>query len=236
MPRLSSYAAQTLQRQIHEGRYQSGDPLPGQRELSVRLGISRAALREAISTLEALGLVRAQPGKGVFVTAGRGRSVEDVPPGPLAMPAQQVFEFRAIVEPAAAALAAQRADEAAVAALRETQRRLEAALYGLDLVAASEADLDFHLALADYAGNPLLTSAIRSLEEPIAYSLRLPFADPEGIWAPADEHRAVLAAIEAHDASAAHAAMAEHLVRAAARIDIHFETPRPGKLHEGVFP
>lgn len=225
MPRLSSYAAQTLQRQIHEGRYQSGDTLPGQRELSASLGISRTALREAISTLEALGMVRAQPGKGVYVTSGRGRHASDMPAGPLAVPAQQVFEFRFIVEPAAAALAARRADAAGIATLRATQKRMEAALYALDLVAASDADLEFHLALADYAANPLLTSTIRSLEEPIAYSLRLPFANPDGIWAPADEHRTVLNAIEAGDAPAAYAAMAEHLKHAAARIGIPFETP-----------
>lgn len=225
MTRLSNFAAQTLQRQIHEGRYRSGDTLPGQRELSAALGISRTALREAISTLEALGLVRSQPGKGVYVTAGKSRAANEVPTGPLAMPPQDVFQFRAIVEPAAAALAARKADDAGRIALQTIQTRMEEALHGLDLVTASEADLDFHLALADYSANPLLASVIRSLEAPIGYSLRLPFADPAGMWAPADEHREVLAAISASDAPAAHAAMSRHLARAAARIGIDFETP-----------
>lgn len=225
MPRISSIAAQTLQRQIHEGRFLSGEMLPGQRDLSVSLGISRAALREAISTLEALGLVRSQPGKGVFVTAGLRRQLAEVPAGPLALPPQDVFQFRAIVEPAAAALAARKADAAGRAALDAIQQRMEQALHALDLVTAAEADLDFHLALATYSANPMLTSVIHSLEEPIGYSLRLPFADPNGIWATADEHRELLKALHNKDAAAAHAAMTQHLLRASARVGITFVTP-----------
>lgn len=225
MTRLSSIAAQTLQRQIHLGQYPSGSTLPGQRELSASLGISRAALREAISTLEALGMVRSQPGKGVFVTAGNERSATDVPLGPMAMPPQVVFQFRVIVEPAAAALAARKADEEMLKALRNNQLRLESALQGMDLVTAADMDLEFHLALAQYSANPLLDSVIRSLKRPIGYSLRLPFADPSGVWAPANEHREVLRAIEAADPAAAHSAMTHHLKRAAERVGIEFETP-----------
>ncbi len=225
MTRLSSFAAQTLQRQIHAGHYAAGAALPGQRDLAASLGISRAALREAISTLEALGMVRSHPGKGVFVTTSADRAANEVPAGPLALLPQDVFQFRAIVEPAAAALAARKASPAQREALQATQARMEAALSALDLVGASEADLEFHLALADFSANPLLSSTIRSLEEPIAYSLRLPFADPDGVWAPADEHRAVLAAILAGQADTAHAAMTHHLMRAAARINLSFPTP-----------
>lgn len=189
------------------------------------LGISRAALREAISTLEALGMVRSQPGKGVFVTAGAERLASEVPSGPLALPPQAVFQFRAIVEPAAAALAARQTDEAARASLSAIQMKMESALHALDLVGASEADLSFHLALASYSANPLLESVIRSIEAPIAYSLRLPFADPAGLWAPADEHRAILQAIDARDPVAASVAMHQHLTGAAERVGIAFDSP-----------
>jgi GntR family transcriptional repressor for pyruvate dehydrogenase complex len=224
MTRLSSFAAQTLQRQIHEGHYLPGASLPGQRELSTALGISRTVLREAVSMLEALGIVRSQPGKGVFVTAGRAPSSE-LPMGPLDMSPQAVFQFRSIIEPAAAALMARYASDAQIAALEATQARMQTALHAMDLVTAADADLEFHLTIATASANPMLTAAITALEAPIGYSLRLPFADPAGIWAPADEHRVVLDAISARDTDAAHAAMLTHLVRAAARINIDFETP-----------
>lgn len=222
MTRLSSLAAHTLQRQIHAGEFPAGAALPGQRELASSLGISRAALREAISTLEALGMVRCQPGKGVFVTLGAPRASHEMPIGPTQTSAQDVFQFRAIVEPAAAALAARHASLAQRESLQAIQARMHAALNSLDLVGAAEADLNFHLAIADHAANPLLSSVIRSLEAPIAHSLRLPFADPKEVWAPLDEHRAVLEAICAGNASAAQNAMNQHLMHAAARISLDF--------------
>lgn len=227
MTRLSSFAAQTLQRQIHEGQYLPGTSLPGQRELSTALGISRTVLREAVSMLEALGLVRSHPGKGVYVTAGRSESRElrDLPLGPLDMPPHAVFQFRSIIEPAAAALMARVASDDEIAALQATQTRMQTALSAMDLVAAADADLEFHLAIAAASANPMLTAAITALEAPIGYSLRLPFANPAEIWEPADEHRIVLDAISRRDPDAAHAAMRAHLVRAAARIHIDFETP-----------
>ncbi|HSD38053.1 MAG TPA: FadR/GntR family transcriptional regulator [Rhodocyclaceae bacterium] len=227
MTRLSSFAAQTLQRQIHEGQYLPGTSLPGQRELSSALGISRTVLREAVSMLEALGLVHSQPGKGVFVTAGRTASSEsrELPMGPLDMPPHAVFQFRSIIEPAAAALMARSASDEAIAALQATQTRMQTALQDMDLVTAADADLEFHLCIASASANPMLAAAITALEAPIAYSLRLPFADPESIWAPANEHRVVLDAISQRNADAAHAAMRTHLVLAAKRIHIDFETP-----------
>ena len=85
MSSVSNFAAQTLQRQIFSSHYKAGTALPPQRELSEQMGISRASLREAISMLEALGLLRSRAGKGVFVTAGNGWSSHDLPAGPCAM-------------------------------------------------------------------------------------------------------------------------------------------------------
>lgn len=60
---------QAIRKLIEAGDYQPGDALPSQRDLAEQLGISRASLREALSSLSALGLVSVQPGKGVFVQA-----------------------------------------------------------------------------------------------------------------------------------------------------------------------
>lgn len=225
MNRLSSLAAHTLQRQIHAGHYAAGSALPGQRDLAASLGVSRTVLREAIATLEALGMVHSQAGKGVFVTSGSARASQAASARLSGMPPQDVFQFRAIVEPAAAALAARHADAPQRDTLRAIQARMEAALQALDIVGASEADLEFHLTIASFSANPLLSSAIHALEAPIAYSLRLPFADPADVWFPANEHQTVLDAICNGDPVAAHAAMSQHLVHAAARIDISFITP-----------
>ena len=62
-------ALQAIRKLIKEQGFGPGDALPSQRDLAVQLGVSRASLREALSSLSALGVVSVQPGKGVFVQA-----------------------------------------------------------------------------------------------------------------------------------------------------------------------
>lgn len=223
MPSVASIAAQTLQRRITAGEFPQGSPLPSQRELAESLGISRASLREAVSTLEALGMVRAQAGKGVFVAWGAGPAPGEEPRGHSTMSPQALFEFRLAVEPAWAALAARRMGPEARQQLEAIQAAMEAALQVGDLVMASEWDLQFHLALAEACGNPALQTVASQFREQIAHCLRLPFAKPGSIWEPADEHRQILAATG--DGPAAGAAMRAHLLTAASRVGLQLAPP-----------
>lgn len=225
MPSISNIAAQTLQRQIFAGQHQAGTALPPQRELSESLGISRASLREAISMLEALGLVRSHPGKGVFVTAGTRPSPNDLPAGPSAMPPAAIYQLRYVIEPANASLAAQRRANTDPAPLRESLSGMQAALSTCDLVTASEEDLRFHLLIAELSGNPGLLAIVEQFKAQLAYSLRLPFADRKHIWQPADEHQAILDAIVAGNAKKAHRTMQQHLLAASNRVGISFAQP-----------
>ena len=224
MPSLSNVAAQNLQRLIANGTYAIGKALPGQRELAETLGISRTSLREAISMLEALGLVRSHAGKGVFVTAGQERASGDIPHNPNGMRPEAIFQFRFVLEPAAASLVAadprQNAEE-----LEAIQAQLENALHGFDLVAAAQCDMEFHHAVARLSGNEAFASVLKQYETQVAYSLQLPFANPKSIWETADEHQAVIKAIVAHDPAGARQAMQTHLLRAAARVGIRFFQP-----------
>lgn len=220
MPSITNLAAQTLQRRIINGEFAAGAALPSQRELSVQLSISRASLREAISTLEALGLVRSQPGKGVFVTAGNRLESDQPPRGTAMMTPQSLIELRVALEPAWAGLAALRINDVGLVQLETIQRGMEDALKTCDLVMAADWDLQFHMQLARLSENPGLISISQQFSEQIGHSLRLPFANRDGIWAPADEHRLIIAAIASGDAAAASAAMRTHLSAAAHRIGI----------------
>ena len=68
-----------IRKLIVENAFAPGDALPSQRELAVQLGVSRASLREALSSLSALGVISVQPGKGVYVQAAQA----DVPVVPV---------------------------------------------------------------------------------------------------------------------------------------------------------
>lgn len=225
MPTVSNIAAQTLQRRILDGQYAAGAALPGQRELAENLGISRASLREAISTLEALGMLRSAPGKGVFVTSGSQVKASDLPAGPSAMPPDAIFQMRFVIEPCNAALAARQRSTEGLDSLRECMSEMQRALGASDLVTAAECDLRFHLALAELSGNPALAALTQHFQAQLAYSLRLPFADRSHVWQPADEHNVILAAVAAGNAVAARKAMQQHLLSAAGRVGIRFTKP-----------
>lgn len=71
---VTEVATQTIRERIERGEYPVGSALPAQRQLSEELDISRAALREALSTLEALGLLTIRAGKGVYVRSARAQA------------------------------------------------------------------------------------------------------------------------------------------------------------------
>ncbi|MFJ9535590.1 FadR/GntR family transcriptional regulator [Herbaspirillum sp. NPDC101396] len=226
---MPNIAAQTLQRQILSGTYKTGQMLPGQRDLAESLGISRASLREALSMLEALGFIRAMPGKGTLVTSGRSSTATAPARTGAALPSsaelQSTFQLRYVFEPAAAALAARVINAHTTPRLWGVQARFEEALKNVDLVTASQADLEFHQLLAELSGNGGLMQVVRDFETRISHSQRLPFADHARIWESAEEHRAIAAAISAGDAEGARVAMQRHLLHTAARAGIEFLQP-----------
>lgn len=225
---MPNIAAQTLQRQILSGTYKVGQMLPGQRDLAESLGISRASLREALSMLEALGFIRSLPGKGTLVTSGRksnAKSVAHAAPAPSSAELPATFQLRYVFEPAAATLAAHLINTGNAARLWGVQARFEGALTMLDLVSASQADLEFHQLIAELSGNPGLLQVTHDFAGRISHSLRLPFADHARIWESAEEHRVIAAAISAGDAEGARVAMQTHLLHTVARAGITFLLP-----------
>jgi GntR family transcriptional repressor for pyruvate dehydrogenase complex len=186
-----------------------GSQLPPERELAELLQVGRTTTREAIRALECLGLVATRPGQGTFVR------VAEVPLTILARPAlscadyRMVLEARRAVEPALAALAATRATPAAIlrleAALTAQATEIEAGRTG------TASDVAFHTGLSRTAGNRLLDRVYESLEEVLRLG-REPLDRAAGQHRRSlAEHRAVLDAVQAHDAALAERQMAAHL-------------------------
>ncbi|GAI89883.1 unnamed protein product, partial [marine sediment metagenome] len=74
-------ALQAIRKLIIDEGFAPGDALPSQRDLALQLGVSRASLREALSSLSALGVISVQPGKGVFVQSSVEVSRSELAPG-----------------------------------------------------------------------------------------------------------------------------------------------------------
>ena len=163
--RLYAQIVQQIEESILSGALKPGDQLPPERELAMQFGVSRTAVREAVRTLHQRGLVEAYSGRGTFVTNGTSQAIRQSLDLMIKIGqsegSKHLAELREILEPGIAAIAAVRAQPADVAALREAVEVMDRSRDDAD--AFIEADLDFHLALAEAAGNPIILSLIDSI-------------------------------------------------------------------------
>jgi GntR family transcriptional regulator, transcriptional repressor for pyruvate dehydrogenase complex len=211
--RLYEQIVQQIEESILKGELTPGSQLPAERELAEQFGVSRTAVREAIKALQEKGLVDAFPGRGTFVTNGTSnsmrRSLDRIIKGGESDGLAYLVEVREMLEPEIAARAATRADYQDLAAMREAIDVMDNAEWSSE--AFIEADLDFHLALAEAAANPIVLSLIDSIVG-LLREQRLRISRVEGGPERGQQyHRSILEAIERHDAQGARAAMQAHL-------------------------
>ena len=201
-------------RQIVFGQFPPGSILPGDKELSLRFGVSRTVLREAMKTLAAKNLIRPKARVGTRVLDPVRWNLLDADVLRWRVDAGLDDDFvddlatmRRAFEPAAAALAAQRAPAEAIAGLYAIAERLGDP--GHDPTSVAKVDLEFHLAIADASQNPFMRSITSLIEAALAISFKLssPALTVEALAEGAVNHRRIVEAIERHDEAAARSAM-----------------------------
>jgi DNA-binding FadR family transcriptional regulator len=188
---------------IVSGEFAAGSQLPNEADLAARLAVSRGGVREAIKALAAKGLVEPRPRLGTRVLSRpewnlmdrdvidwHGQSAD------LAF-LSDLMELRQMVEPAAARLAAERADEQQLADLEVAYQGM--ALHADNLPAAEaafvEADLAFHLTILRGSGNQLIEQLGRLLEAGLHHALEATSHLPGGVSTTLPLHRTVLTAV-----------------------------------------
>lgn len=211
--RLYEQIVEQIEESILKGALKPGDQLPAERELAVRFGVSRTAVREAIKALHQKGLVEAYSGRGTFITDGTSRAIQQSLDLmiKIGQPDNSIHleEVREILEPEIAALAATRIEESQVALMREAILVMDRQRQDPD--AYIEADLDFHLSLAEAASNPLILSLIDSIVGLLREQRLRIFEVAGGPDRGQVHHRSILQAIEQRDPAKARAAMKAHL-------------------------
>jgi len=209
---------------IVSGRQPEGSLLPGDGELIERYGVSRTVVREALKTLSAKGLVQAKARIGTRVRERARWNMFDSEV--LIWHARAGFgrdfllhlgEMRIALEPQAAALAAERASEAQRRTIEEWAEKMAAT--GADPQAFVRADLGFHLAVADAAGNPFFLSISTLIEVALVAMLTVssPVESRRRLASSVARHRAIAAAIRAGDTEAARRIMREVVQEGMAR-------------------
>ncbi|MGE8110688.1 MULTISPECIES: FadR/GntR family transcriptional regulator [Pseudomonas] len=223
LPRaVPEQALQGIRKLIDEGVYQPGDALPSQRDLAEQLGVSRASLREALSSLSALGLVSVQPGKGVFVQAPVPAASAFAWPYAEQVSASDTFQLRYALEGFAAGQAALALTADDIDRLEENVEAMHQELRAGRFETAARLDFAFHQRLLQACGNHAMLQVITASQEIFLESQKLPFIRPERAMETWQEHRKILRALSRRSQAAAQKAMQEHIRNAASRTGVVF--------------
>jgi GntR family uxuAB operon transcriptional repressor len=201
-----------------------GDRLPPERDLALKLGLPRTALRRMLASLEKDGRLIRHVGRGTFI-AGSGVSSKALrrPPGStidaLRTYPAEVFEARLIMEPKIAALAALRATRQEI---DEMQKSIDRGSAAETLVEFEKWDAVFHRIIVEAARNGLLASLYEGIHVVRAGNLwgkmKEQSLTPERMKAYIAKHQAILDAIKDRDSREAELNMYDHIVEARTNI------------------
>src|SRR6185295_1185405 len=202
-----------VQHLIADGHLESGDRLPKEDDLVQKMGVSRTVLREALSRLEATGLVTIQRGRGMFVADPSGvascarliRNAMTLTSKDLA----QFMEFRRIIEVQAARRAAELAKPEDFAELERLC--LEMNRDGQEFLASVRLDFQFHLKIVEISGNQLMHSTLGVLQEYIMTTMVKTTPNPRDYDASRKFHMMVIDGIRSGNPDVAEKAARDHM-------------------------
>lgn len=225
--RAHEEVVEQIQREILARRLKVGDRLPGERQLSEMLGVSRASVREAMRVLERLSIIRARTGtgpeSGSVVVAEVGDAFSDALLMHTALDKlsiEEVIDVRSMIEGYAVRGAAAPEAVDALAPVREALERMDAP--DLDPQAYLKLDAAFHLAICEASGNRLVAHLMRSIREVVQLTLGRIFTgvpDWDAMRVEVTrEHREIFEAIEGGDGDKACELVSAHILRSFERL------------------
>jgi len=216
--KVSEQIADQLLLLVEEGRIGPGDRLPPERDLAQLLGASRHAVREAIRGLEQQGVLASKQGSGTYLILGGEQGAPAALVRALLNSRRrlaEVFQFRRILEPQIAALAAASEGQRDIAPLEEAFSRQKSACRLPEAVSGGQAwvmaDRDFHLALARMTGNSVLVRCVEMMHEIVDQSRASELQTPRRRQASLQGHAEIMAAVKRGRPQAAARAMERHL-------------------------
>ena len=207
--------AEQIEKRILDGELRSGDRLPTERDLAEQFHVSRTAVREAMKILAQKGLVDMRPGRGTIVIDGAHQAMQHSIDLAMKLKLGEVggsdnlVEVRAILETEIAALAAARATEKEIAAMREAIKVMDESLDDAD--AYITADNQFHEALAQATQNALILILVNSIVNLLSEQRKQIFGVEGGPQRGQFHHRHILESILQRDPDMAREAMRAHL-------------------------
>lgn len=204
--------ADQIRKLVSDGTLKPGDLLPPERELAAKLGVGRSSIRDAVRTLEVMGILEPRQGHGTVV--------RDLSTDALVVPlasvltrkremVQELLDVRRMIEPGLAARAAKNATGEEIAQMAAILERHEAKLRRGEQ--AVDEDDEFHYAIALAARNSVVLRVLDVLMDLLRESRSRSLQVPGRPRRSFDGHRRILRAIQRRDAEAAETAVKKHL-------------------------
>jgi GntR family transcriptional repressor for pyruvate dehydrogenase complex len=220
--RVSDQVAAQLQTLMKQGIFKPGEHLPSENDLAEKFSASRSTIREALRTLETMGIVEIKNGSGAFVTESplSSRNLNEnlkwlVERREMVL---KILDVRYALQGLGARLCAENALADQIGQLRATLTEMELAKNNNDADRATDADTHFHYLIGEFSQNEILNDLIQHVEQTYRASSRA-LMDLRGrAMHSVQEHADVIESIEAHNGELAEIQMRAHL--ASVRADI----------------
>lgn len=219
LPRL---AAKHIQEKIDAGVFTVGDRLPAQREFANDMGISRTVLREAITMLEASGILRTEAGSGTYVAERKPKREDMVAGDAIGLAGRyaklDISRLRYVMESYCARLAAMRVTDADIQRLNSNLTSFKEQVRLGDFEQSARTDEAFHHLIVEIAAVPLFVDFHSSFRQMLLETLTMPVEVHSRCWEPVVEHERILVALERRDPDEASYYMQSHITRSAERL------------------
>ena len=210
--RCYQQVAEQIERLILKGVLKPGDCLPPERDLAQKFGVARSSIRDAIRTLEMMGLLEPRQGHGTVVREVSADALV-VPLASVLMRKREMIaelvDVRRMIEPALAARAALNASEEELAQLADILERQERKMRRGE--STIDEDSEFHYAIALAARNSVVLKVVDLLMDLLRESRTRSLQVPGRLERSVAGHRRILRALQRRDPNAAEAAVRKHL-------------------------
>jgi GntR family transcriptional repressor for pyruvate dehydrogenase complex len=211
--RLTDQIIDQLIAMVTDGKLKPGDKLPSETALMEQFGVGRSSLREAIGALSLIGMLTVRPGHGTHVAPSAGDSFsKPLRWGMFVGWREKLHEFieaRINLEQTLVGLAAERVTEKDIEEIRRGLNLLKSPK--LTKRRAIQADLVFHMAIANASHNSVLSRFLEELRQPVKNWMEQKASLFGGYDSVFEQHEAVFNAILARDPARAQKAMRKHL-------------------------
>lgn len=211
-----------INKNISSGAWPVGQKMPSENELCKELGVSRVSVRSALQQYIALGVLKSYHGKGTYVLTndlsvfGLGKTSQES-----MYDMEQVLEFRSMIEPEIASIAAQTATPEIIQQLSDSLEKMQDSIGDSD--AFVHYDITFHNILCHATGNTVVQSVMADIFNKKLYIHRM-INVTVGYYGGMYYHYLILDAIKKHDGRRAKVLMSEHLRMSMNELSLDTET------------